>query len=75
MTLHYSTENSYHYGKHQHFLYNPSSNKPAALAAYLNITIHLKSIYEEGELDPVATCKDYLQVHQEGGRQWRHPKR
>ena len=36
MTLHYSTENSYHYGKHQHFLYNPSSNKPAALAAYLN---------------------------------------
>ena len=40
MTLHYSTENSYHYGKHQHFLYNPSSNKPAALAAYLNKTVN-----------------------------------
>jgi hypothetical protein len=27
-----------------------------------NITIHLKSIYEEGELEEVATCKDFLQV-------------
>ena len=41
MTLHYSTENSYHYGKHQHFLYNPSSNKPAALAAYLNLELDI----------------------------------
>lgn len=32
-----------------------------------NITIHLKAIYEEGELDPAATCKDYLQVRQEWG--------
>ena len=33
-----------------------------------NITIHLKSIYEEGELEEAATCKDFLQVQQEGGR-------
>lgn len=34
-----------------------------------NVTLHLKSIYEEGELDEGATCKDYLQVRSEGGRQ------
>lgn len=33
-----------------------------------NITIHLKNIYEEGELDEAATCKDFLQVGKEGGR-------
>ena len=33
-----------------------------------NITIHLKSIYEEGELEEAATCKDFLQVQPEGGR-------
>lgn len=33
-----------------------------------NITIHLKSIYEEGELIEAATCKDFLQVQQEGMR-------
>lgn len=33
-----------------------------------NITIHLKSIYDEGELDEEATCKEFLQVQQEGGR-------
>ena len=27
-----------------------------------NITMHLKNIYKEGELDEKATCKDYLQV-------------
>ena len=27
-----------------------------------NVTIHLKAIYHEGEFDPAATCKDYLQV-------------
>ena len=32
-----------------------------------NITIHLQSIYDEGELDEAATCKEYLQVRQEGG--------
>lgn len=34
-----------------------------------NITIHLKAIYEEGELNELATCKEYLQVRQEGKRQ------
>ena len=33
-----------------------------------NITIHLKNIYEEGELEESATCKDLLQVRQEGNR-------
>ena len=33
-----------------------------------NVTLHLKAIYEEGELDEGATCKDYLQVRSEGGR-------
>jgi hypothetical protein len=34
-----------------------------------NITIHLKDIFAEGELDEAATCKAYSQVRQEGGRQ------
>jgi hypothetical protein len=34
-----------------------------------NITLHLKSIFEEGELAEEATCKEYLQVRQEGKRQ------
>lgn len=34
-----------------------------------NVTLHLKAIYEEGELDEVATCKDYLQVRREGDRE------
>ncbi len=34
-----------------------------------NITLHIKAIYEEGELIPEATCKEYLQVRTEGGRQ------
>ncbi len=33
-----------------------------------NITLHLRAIYEEGELGEAATCKDYLQVRSEGGR-------
>ena len=36
-----------------------------------NITQHLKAIYQEGELQPEATCKDFLQVRQEGERQVR----
>jgi len=36
-----------------------------------NITLHLKSIFPEGELDEMSTCKDYLQVRQEGIRQVR----
>ena len=34
-----------------------------------NVNIHLKSIYEEGELDQAATIKSYLIVRTEGGRQ------
>lgn len=34
-----------------------------------NITLHLKGIYEEGELLEGATCKEYLQVRNEGKRQ------
>ncbi len=33
-----------------------------------NITIHLKNIYEEGELREDATSKDFLQVQNEGRR-------
>lgn len=34
-----------------------------------NITIHLKNIYNEGELEESSTCKDYLQVQKEGERE------
>ncbi len=34
-----------------------------------NITLHLKAIYAEGELSETATCKEYLQVRNEGVRQ------
>jgi len=33
-----------------------------------NITIHLKNIFEEGELEESSTCKDFLQVQKEGNR-------
>jgi len=34
-----------------------------------NITLHLKAVYADGELDKKATCKEYLQVQKEGARQ------
>jgi hypothetical protein len=34
-----------------------------------NVTLHLKAIFAEGELAEAATCKDYLQVRAEGGRE------
>jgi len=34
-----------------------------------NITLHLKNIYSESELDEDATCKDYLHVQVEGNRE------
>ncbi len=34
-----------------------------------NITLHLRAIYDEGELPEEATCKSYLQVRQEGRRE------
>jgi hypothetical protein len=33
------------------------------------ITQHIKTIYSEGELEQISTCKDYLQVQLEGGRE------
>jgi hypothetical protein len=33
-----------------------------------NITLHLKSFFAGGELSEEATCKQELQVRQEGGR-------
>ncbi len=33
-----------------------------------NITLHLKAIYKDNELELASTCKDYLQVQQEGSR-------
>ena len=32
-----------------------------------NITMHIKAIYEEGELEEAATCEDYLQVRKDAG--------
>jgi hypothetical protein len=34
-----------------------------------NITLHIKNIYDDGELSEEATCKDYLQVQMEGERE------
>jgi hypothetical protein len=33
-----------------------------------NITTHLRNIFNEGELEEAATCKDFLQVQTEGSR-------
>ena len=32
-----------------------------------NVTMHIKNIYKEKELLPETTCKDFLQVQNEGG--------
>ncbi len=34
-----------------------------------NITLHIKAVYAENELNETATCKEYLQVQAEGSRQ------
>ncbi len=39
------------------------------------VTQHLRTIYEDGELAEAATCKDYLQVRSEGGREVRRKLR
>ena len=36
-----------------------------------NITLHLKNIYDDGELAEAATCKEFLQVQKEGSREVR----
>ncbi len=40
-----------------------------------NITLHLKTLYQEGEIEEAATCKDFLQVRLEGKRQIRRKVR
>ncbi len=34
-----------------------------------NIVQHIRNVYADGELDEPATCKNFLQVRQEGNRQ------
>lgn len=33
-----------------------------------NITMHIRNVYKEGELERSATCKNFLQIQNEGGR-------
>ena len=33
-----------------------------------NITMHIRNIYTDEELDRISTCKDFLHVQKEGGR-------
>ena len=33
-----------------------------------NITMHIRNVFNEGELDEQATCKEFLQVQTEGAR-------
>ena len=34
-----------------------------------NISLHINNVFEEGELEPLATVKDYLTVQNEGSRE------
>ena len=34
-----------------------------------NVSMHIRNVYKEGELDKGATVKDFLIVQNEGGRQ------
>ena len=34
-----------------------------------NVSMHIRNIYKEGELDEISTVKDFLTVQNEGGRQ------
>ena len=40
-----------------------------------NITMHIKNIYKDGELDEDSTCKEFLQVQTEGTRQIKRNKK
>lgn len=40
-----------------------------------NITSHIKNIFDDGELEQEATCKDFLQVQNEGGREVRRERK
>lgn len=39
-----------------------------------NITMHIKNIYEDGELEKEATYKEFLQVQTKGTRQIKRKK-
>ena len=34
-----------------------------------NVTIHIRNIFKDRELEKASTCKDFLQIQQEGNRQ------
>ena len=40
-----------------------------------NITMHIRNIYTDGELDEDSTCKEFLQVQTEGKRQIKRNKK
>jgi hypothetical protein len=40
-----------------------------------NVTMHLKSIYADDEIDEAGTCKEFLQVRREGERDVRRAVR
>lgn len=40
-----------------------------------NITMHVRNIYKDGELDENSTCKEFLQVQTEGNRQIKRNKK
>jgi hypothetical protein len=44
-------------------------------ASKQNISLHLKNIFEDGEVDPAATIKQSLTVQTEGGREVRRSAR
>ena len=37
-----------------------------------NISLHIKNVFEEGELEEISTVKDYLTVQTEGKRDVQH---
>ena len=40
-----------------------------------NITMHVRNIYKDGELDENSTCKEFLQVQTEANRQIKRNKK
>ena len=40
-----------------------------------NITMYIRNIYKDGELEEVATCKEFLQVQTEGERKVKRNKK
>jgi hypothetical protein len=40
-----------------------------------NITMHIRNIYADGELDEISTCKEFLQVQTEGKRKIKRKKK